>query len=112
MDMKEMAYTKAERKERNSPKECGLMGGKYPYGLEIRLENEALKKLGLTSLPKVGKTVRLRAECCVTAVSINESEREDEDRRCLTLQIEQLALGDEPETMLEALDDGIEEAEE
>lgn len=116
MKLKEMAYTKAEQKERNSPKEVCAPGSgnkyegpKYPYGLEIRLENEALKKLGLTTLPKVGKNVRLRAICCVSAVSVSERES-GEDNRCLTLQIEQLALGGDPETMEEALEDGIEEA--
>lgn len=44
----------------------------YPYGLELRLGNEELEKLGLFTLPEVGKELTLQAKVKVTSVSSNE----------------------------------------
>jgi hypothetical protein len=107
-----MAFTKAEIKERHSPKveACGsYMGDKYPYGLRLDLNNEALKKLGLKSLPKPGKAMTLTAKVRVVASRMSERENGKPDRN-LELQIVQLALDSDASSALEALNEGLEDA--
>lgn len=93
--LKDMAYSKAEIKERNSPSKtlaCDSYGGnKYPYGLCIRLDTEALKKLGLDQLPKPGKTMTLTARVVVKSASLDER-MDGKDHKSLELQIEAMAL--------------------
>jgi len=64
----------------------------YPWGLEVRLETEALEKLGLADkLPTVGKSMKLEAMVDVTSVSENDSRG---GKSCsVTLQITDLGLG-------------------
>jgi hypothetical protein len=64
----------------------------YPWGLQITLENEQLKALGLSTLPAVGSTMTITAKVEVCSVSQYESQRDD-DRRSVGLQITDLALG-------------------
>lgn len=111
MKMRSMALSKTEAKERTEPCMVGSSkdGPRYPYGLEIRLENDALAKLDMP-LPKVGSYVKVRAECCVTSVSSNEHQK-GKPNRSVTLQIERLAVDeDEPESMEEAIEKGVREA--
>lgn len=70
----------------------------YPYGLEVRLDDEALDKLGLRELPEVGTTLMLCAQVDVTAVSERENLEggKTERHRDLSLQITDLALGPAP----------------
>lgn len=99
-----MAYTAKEKKERNSPTEAAKYDGPdYPYGLTLRLEDEHLKKLGISSLPKVGTSMAIEATCKVTSVSSNESER-GSSRRCIELQIQKLGLDNDSD------DDSMESA--
>tara|TARA_R100001143_G_C3360997_1_gene135673 strand:- start:6661 stop:6987 length:327 start_codon:yes stop_codon:yes gene_type:complete len=65
---------------------------KYPWGLEIRLNNESLKKLGIKELPAVGTKMK------VTAMGVVESARESKRRkgrsdRSVEIQIEKLHVG-------------------
>ena len=109
MKMRSMELSKKEAKESNTPTTIGDSNApRYPYGLEIRLDNESLTKLGM-SLPKVGSYVKIRAEACVTSVSENES-KGGKAHRSVSLQIERLAVDDEPETMEEAVEKGVREA--
>ena len=110
MKMHNMAMSKAEAKTMSEPCLVGAKdaGPRYPYGLEIRLNNEALEKLGI-ALPKVGTSVRVIADCCVTSVSSNERQK-GEPNRSVELQIERLAVNSEPETMEEAISKGVREA--
>lgn len=64
----------------------------YPWGLELRLEKDALTKLGLAdALPDAGATLMLHAKVSVTNVS--ESDSADGGKNCsLTLQITDLGL--------------------
>lgn len=91
--LKSMAYTKAEQKNRNNPKVCEspYSGDKYPWGLRIDLNTEALKKLGVKTLPKSGTKMVVTAEVDVVGSRYSERQNGDEDRS-LELQITSMAL--------------------
>lgn len=42
---------------------------RYPYGLELHLDEETLNKLGLTAPPAVGTTMMINAKVMVTSAS-------------------------------------------
>lgn len=95
MALKDMKVTKAEAKAEKekyaSPISCGQDGDRYPYGLEVRLDNDSLKKLGITTLPKVGSKMTLTALVVVESASENQR-REGGSRRDMTLQITKMDL--------------------
>lgn len=53
---------------------------KYPYGLEIHMNNESLEKLGIgpENMPTIGASIQMMAMVKVT--SVNLSERADEGK--------------------------------
>lgn len=84
--MKSLAFTKAEQKDRNSPKACTPWeGDKYPYGLRLDLNSDVMKKLDVDSLPKTGSEVTIKAKAKVVSTSINDSDGKQEKR--MELQI-------------------------
>ena len=97
--MVSMKRTKAEiKEEKDKWKECGPGNGDaYPYGLEIRLENSGLEKLGIDKLPSVGEMMRIEAVAIVESASQNEVLGKDGKpkpaERHLTLQIQKLSVG-------------------
>jgi Major coat protein-like len=91
MKLTSMKISKAEREARYSTLAAPQDAPSYPYGLELRLDDEALGKLDLTELPEVETTVMVWAKCTVTAVSATQSEG-SEMRRSLTLQVTDLAI--------------------
>lgn len=107
----DMKITKKERKERaDRYKIAGPMDGDvYPYGLQIRLDDAALDKLGIDTLPKTGKKVRVTAVCNVSSTSDRASTTGGKDQRdrSVELQIEQLRVNLEPASAEEAMDDAI-----
>lgn len=115
MKMRSMAQTKSES-NMACPVEVGKNSGpRYPFGLEISLDDASLKKLGIGELPAVGTYVKLRASARVTNVSSSENNRSKNGPRNLSrnvrLQIERLAVDeDEPESMEEAVEKGAREA--
>lgn len=64
----------------------------YPYGLRISLDNDSLKKLGITELPAFDSEHKLAAMVRVVGVNMSENAGEGEPYRSVALQIEQLAL--------------------
>ena len=66
----------------------------YPWGLSITLEEDALAKLGLESLPKTESGMMLTARVEVSAVSSTATAGGGE-RRSVSLQITALALAPE-----------------
>jgi len=71
----------------------------YPYGLVVRLDEDAIKKLGI-ELPKVDSDLLLTARVCVTSVSSNEhtgSAKGPHMHRNIELQIEAMSLDAVPE---------------
>lgn len=97
MKMTSMAYTPAEQKKREKANKLacgpeGSAGPRYPWGLTLRLEDDAVEKLGLEDLPKVGKKMMLTAlvEVCETS---QREEKKGEKKQCLSLQIVKMGLG-------------------
>lgn len=84
MTMIDMKMSPEEAKEQTEP--SALTAPKYPYGLSICLDDESLKKLGLTALPVVGSKVSFNAvaEVCSTSQYQDQS---GEAETSLSLQI-------------------------
>lgn len=61
----------------------------YPYGLQLRLENDQLLALGITESPTVGDLVKLMAKAKVVSVSLREETGEKDI--CVCLQITDMA---------------------
>lgn len=62
----------------------------YPYGLEIRLDDEGLKKLGIKTPPAVGTRMDLCA--MVTVVSARQEQVKDGTDTSVSLQITDMDL--------------------
>lgn len=77
-------YTGAVAEPGNAPK--------YPWGLCVELNDESLKKLGITELPAVGSTLLLMAHVTVQSVSASQQVDGDKESRA-SLQITEMALG-------------------
>jgi hypothetical protein len=67
-------------------------GPRYPYGLELSLNEESLKVLGIKDLPKMGAEMTLKAKVCVCAT--HESDTIYGKNRNMSLQITDMELGD------------------
>jgi hypothetical protein len=67
---------------------------KYPWGLCLELNDEALAKLGIAAeqLPAVGTTMLLQAHVRVVSMSQNQQLDGDKEGR-ISLQIEEMGLG-------------------
>lgn len=92
--MKSMAYTREELKDRNDDvAEVENEGEMYPWGLCIDLNDESLKKLGITQLPQVGATYMLTASVKVKTTHQSRS-ADDKDRSSMELQITDMALAE------------------
>src|SRR5215510_13082247 len=89
-----MKIDPAEQKEKYA-ENVAIDAPIYPYGLCIRLDDEAMQKLGLTELPKVGKPVMITARAMVESVEQRQYSRDGktESRDCMSLQITDLAIG-------------------
>lgn len=67
----------------------------YPWGLQLTLDNESLRQLGMDALPDAGAVFTVTARACVTAVAQDERAGPGGTpvaHRRLELQIEALAL--------------------
>lgn len=86
-----MKITAAERKDQASPMPVSPTDApRYPYGLELHLDQDSLDKLDLT-LPKVGKEFLLVAKVKVTNVSSHENVGQ-KTQSTLGLQITSMCL--------------------
>lgn len=88
--MKNLALSKTEAKDKADCSPCDGDLPRYPYGLCLYLDDETLKKLGITELPKVGSNVQFGAVAKVTSTSqraYQTSEGKEEMRTCIDLQI-------------------------
>lgn len=92
MELKSM---KLAPKEKEAPEEV-LYAPKpmeYPWGLELRLEEESIAKLGLATLPAAGGEMTLHAKVKVTSVGSYSNDKGEQ--RTITLQVTDMALGAE-----------------
>ena len=96
MALVDMKMDAEEAKEQGST-EVGSDAPAYPYGLEIRLDDGSLAKLGMTSLPKVGTKVQVSALATVVSTS-QRSDREGESESSVCLQITAMEVGGAQET--------------
>lgn len=90
MNLKNMKMSAAETKSMIEPMPSKDTP-RYPYGLNIHLEGEAMEKLGLENLPKVGTQMMLMALVNVESVS----ERDSQDggkKQSMSIQITDMAL--------------------
>jgi len=112
--MVNMARTKADVKNYDKPTVSSPDHEKYSYGTRISLDHNDLDKLGIDKLPKVGSAMHLKGKVRVHSAS-EEHSVGGKKRRRLELQIEHMGLHngkDEPESAEEAVQHGIEEADE
>lgn len=89
--MASMKIDKEEREKRYK-ETVAVDAPSYPYGLCLHLDDEAMEKLGMATLPQVGKQVLVYALADVTSVSEHESEGSNGKRQSVSLQITDLAL--------------------
>lgn len=87
----DLKYTKAEAKEANDYSTPKDGGPEYPWGLEIRLEDDELAKLGVTGLPDVGGEYHLTVIAMVKSASQTSMANGKTDR-CVCLQITMMGL--------------------
>lgn len=94
MDLTSMKISKEEAKEMVSPGLAEKDVPQYPYGLQLNLDGDALKKLGLKDLPTVGQKLLLFARVEVTSVSQHESKGGYDHKGC-GLQITDMCVEQE-----------------
>lgn len=70
-------------------------GPKYPYGLRLCLDDDALEKLGIHGLPSVGTRLTIAAIVTVTATRSSE-DAEGEAENGVDLQITDMEIGMPP----------------
>lgn len=95
--MVSLKRTAKEVKERNLPTPDMSEGDKYPWGLQIRLDKDTLKKLGMdASKWPSQKTGEFKAKFFVSESTFHPSLKGDPDQR-LELQITDMEIGEEDE---------------
>lgn len=96
--LKDIKRTKADRKRESKKHKAMPMGpdvDEYPYGTRIDLDHDTLDKLGMKTMPKAGRKMKLHADVHVhRSEESTHSERgqKPSKRRSLTLQIRKMAL--------------------
>ena len=108
MKLISMKRTKTEKKgniETCAPCDSSSVE-EYPYGLEIRLEKESLKKLGIdVDDIAIGRKVIIEATAKVT--NLNKSISASNDSSSMSIQITDMAVtvkgNDNPKTLKDAL---------
>lgn len=88
--MPNLAMTKEEAKSEYGAEPSDSDLPRYPYGLSLYLDDDTLKKLGITDLPKVGTSMPATITVVVTGTSqrATQSSKEGEKMHtCVDLQI-------------------------
>lgn len=69
-----------------APCDCESDKPRYPWGLQLHMENDQLKALGMAEMPKIGSTMMM--QCTVKVTGCREEEREGgEAERSVSMQI-------------------------
>jgi hypothetical protein len=95
MKMVDMKRTKEDLKKDKAmiEPETAASVEKYPYGLEIHLEDESISKLGLNlNTFKTGDKVNIQCIADVTELAERSYSGDKKDRRTMRLQITKMAL--------------------
>ena len=84
---KKLVSLKRSKKEKEEPANLPAKPSRdsYPYGTELHLEHDTLKKLGVKKLPAVGKKIKLRVHGHVTRTS--QSDDGEGGNRSMHLQL-------------------------
>ncbi len=85
-----METTPAEAQEMVSPPSAADVP-KYPWGLELCLNDDVLEKLGVKSLPTVGTEVTIVAKASVSATRENSTEGDGVSQN-MSLQITDMQI--------------------
>lgn len=93
MELKSMELPKNEMKVAQAI-ESSDNGPRYPWGLNIRLENAVIDKLGMAELPTVGDVVMITAKAKIQSVSVNENS-DKEKNKSVEIQITDMAIEQE-----------------
>lgn len=110
--LKDMAYSKADLKERETRNKIsydGAMskdGPKYPYGTELSLEDEHLKKLGIEKMPKVGQKMAIHAHGVVTHTS-SEDRQNGKPRRSVRIQMQKMEVKPHAGSAIDAVNNAL-----
>jgi hypothetical protein len=88
MTMASMKMTPKEAKEEMT---CESTPREYPYGLEIRLDDDSMGKLGMTAPPPVGTEMMVMAKVVVTSASQYQNQGSDAEMSCC-LQITEMEM--------------------
>lgn len=96
MKLKNMKLSKQDAKEQYGGSVMAS-APEYPYGLSINLDDEALKKLGIKDLPKMGAKIQITAIAEVSSVNENKS-IDGKSRQSVSLQITDMDLDEAVET--------------
>lgn len=92
MSMTNMKMSASEAKEYSGDAAVASDAPEYPHGLCIRLDDDALEKLGITALPAIGTEMMVTAKVIVKSTSAY-SRQGGEDHKDVELQITDLELG-------------------
>lgn len=92
MALTNMKMSADEAKEYTTGGEIAGDAPQYPYGLCIRLDDDALEKLGMTALPAIGTEMMVMAKVVVKSTSAY-SRQGGEDHKEIELQITDLEIG-------------------
>lgn len=94
MKMTSMKMAKKEMEAKSEP--AKMDQPQYPWGLKINLDNEALQKLGMKEMPKVGQKLMLHAKVEVTDAHASDVKGGKKNVSC-GIQITDMALEGEGE---------------
>ena len=89
MELVNMKLSKEKKKEMVEP--TMMDGPEYPCGLQIRLDTEAIEKLGIESLPEVESVVDIIAKGKIVSVSTSDAEKGKKNRN-IEIQITDLSV--------------------
>jgi hypothetical protein len=87
INMKQSAEEAKEQSEKSA-----IDMPEYPYGLCLSLDDDALEKLGITALPKVGSVMTITAKAYVKGTSAYNTQGGESESR-MELQITDMEIG-------------------
>jgi len=104
-----MTSMKMSKKKAKTSHMCETDAQRYPYGLQIELNDDSLTKLGMTDLPSVGEEMIVVGVAKVTSVSQRDSGQNK--TRNVSLQLEAMEVGPVNEkTMVDAVNAAVKDA--